>query len=150
MNGSTVQRSRVKLLLFALRALPALLEAAVAVRQATADTPIHQLPARLRRGVTLLPAALRRPQELAALADRLAPVLPPPARALPAQIADPAGAVGALRARPAAAPRSPQKPAEARGESRGAHPSPPDFHACGFRPEKGFMAAAKHEELWSG
>lgn len=64
--------------LFALRALPAVLEAALEVRRLTgAAIPIHQLPALLRQRATPLPARLRKPAELAELADRLAPFLPP-------------------------------------------------------------------------
>jgi hypothetical protein len=63
--------------LFALRALPVVLEAALEVRRHSTGTPIHQLPALLRERATPLPSRLRRPAELAALADRLAPCLPP-------------------------------------------------------------------------
>ncbi len=124
---------------FALRALPALLEAAVTVRRATAATPIHQLPALLRAAGRPLPPALRRPDELAALADRLAPLLPP--RRLGPCLRK-ALILLVLWSRCGLSPRL-HLGARKRGQER------PDFHAWVSAGEK-IHGRGEHEELWSG
>lgn len=132
---------RVKRSLFALRALPAVLEAATLVRRATAETPIHQLPALLRRSATPLPAALRRPDELAALADRLAPLLPP--RRLGPCLRK-SLLLLVLWARCGLEPRL--HLGARKGQAGGPRP---DFHAWVSAGER-VHGRGEHEELWSG
>lgn len=134
-----MRRSALPRSFFALRALPALLEAAVEVRRATADTPIHQLPARLRRSGPPLPASLRRPDELAALADRLAPLLPP--RRLGPCLRK-SLILLVLWSRCGLDPRL-HLGARKRGQER------PDFHAWVSAGER-IHGRGDHEELWSG
>jgi hypothetical protein len=131
--------------LFAVRALPVLLEAALEVRRHSARIPIHQLPALLRERSTPLPARLRRPDELAALADRLAPMLPP--RRLGPCLRK-SLILLILWARCGLDPRL--HLGARKGDSAGAGQGVrPDFHAWVSAGER-IHGRGEHQELWSG
>lgn len=124
---------------FALRALPALLGAAVELRRFSRLARVHELPQLLREDARLLPAGLQDPARLAALVDAVSPFLPP--RELGPCLRK-SLLILHLWARCGLSPRLHLGAQSSRGPC-------PDFHAW-VSAGKWEHGRGEHRELWSG